>query len=236
MHIHDFFADGHSPGDLPQPSLLFEVYSKEKNATGKLLHYYGAVRGDNFNDIIESVKDFARADAERFRLRDTLRAESIANYLHNTTSVYIEAGPMHILLKELIKENLPDKWDMQTITIEQLLLEEHGINGNIYSPGDELTANYILQENFDAEVEDLLSARSLIYAKIVTKEELAEPSSLYAHAHNEHEVIERVNALSINECEQLFFEIRNLPTATAKEYVDNFQQEKSIPSPQRFGQ
>lgn len=234
LHIHELFANGHSPEDLPRPSLLFDVYSREKNATGKLLHYYGRSRSDDFDGIIKSIKDFARADAERFRLRDILRAKSIADYLHHNTSIYIEAGPMHILLEELIKENLPDKWTMRTITIEQSLLEQLGIQGNIYSPGDELTANYLLRKSPNPEREDLLSARSIIYAKIVTKEEKAETPSLYAHAHNEHEVIECVNTLSMDECKQLFFEIRDLPTKAAKVCVDNFLQEKNIASTPRF--
>jgi hypothetical protein len=222
LHIHDFFSNGHSPEDLPRPSLLFEVYSREKNATGRLLHYYSSVRSDDFVHIIDSIKEFARADAERFRLRDTLRAKAITEYLQNNSSMYIEAGPMHILLEELIKENLPEKWTMQTINIEQLLLKKIGIQGTIFSPGDELTANYLLQQNQRPEREDLLSARSLIYAKIVTKEENAEMSSWYAHAHNEHEVIESVNTLSMSECKQLFFKIRDFPTATAKSCVDGF--------------
>jgi hypothetical protein len=226
LHIHDLFSNGNSPEDLPRPSLLFDVYSREKNATGRLLHYYSAVRSDDFGHIIDSIKDFARADAERFRLRDSLRAKTIAECLQGNSSIYIEAGPMHVLLEEFIRENLPDKWTMQTINIEQLLLQKIGIQGTIFSPGDELTANYLLQRNQSVEREDLLSARSLIYAKIVTKEENAEMSSLYAHAHNEHEVIESVNALSMNECKQLFFKIRDFPTATAKNYVDGFIHDK----------
>ena len=225
LEIHGFFTDGNSPKDLPRPSVLFDVYSREKDATAKLIQYYIAVKSDNFSSILESIKKFAQADAERFRLRDTMRAKSITSCIQKHNSIYIEAGQMHILLEKLIKQNIPKEWTMQTINIEQLLLKELGITGNVFSPGDELTANYLLQNGLPLEHEDLLSARSLIYAKIVTKEEMTDPSSLYAHTQNEYEVINLVNHLSIEDCEKLFFEIRELNTEAAKTHVDYFSQE-----------
>jgi hypothetical protein len=78
MGIHDFFADGHGPMDLDQHTLAYPVYLAEKKATGALLNYYRTVMSGTFEQTLESVIRFARLDAARFRLRDSLRAQALS--------------------------------------------------------------------------------------------------------------------------------------------------------------
>lgn len=219
LQIHDFFADEHSPEDLPKPSLLYDVYCREKEATAKLLQYYKCVRKNDFRTIIDGIKEFARADAERFRLRDKLRAEAIVSALPVNQSVFVEAGPMHVLLESFLQEQLPSTWKMQTMISEQILLNREGIKARLYSPGDELTMDYLRNGGEALRCEDLLAARSLLYAKIVTKEEIAESQTLFAHARDEHEVITMVSSFSLNRCERLFFQLREYDTPSAREAV-----------------
>jgi hypothetical protein len=225
LQIHEFFGDENSPEDLPRPSLLFDVYCREKEATAKLIQYYKCVRGSDFRTIINGIKEFASADAERFRLRDKLRAEAILTALPDNQTVYVEAGPMHVLLENFLEEQLPSTWRMQTMISEQILLKQEGIDARLYSPGDELTMDYLRSGGEDLKREDLLAARSLLYAKIVTKEEMAESQTLFAHARDEHEVITMVNSFSLNECERLFFQLRESDTATARDAVTRIDQQ-----------
>ncbi|MDJ0623611.1 MAG: hypothetical protein QNJ17_11635 [Desulfocapsaceae bacterium] len=229
LEIHDFFADEHSPEELPRPSLLFDVYSREKEATAKLLQYYQCVRTNDFRIIIEAIKDFAEADAERFRLRDELRAKAILSTLPHDRSVFVEAGPMHVLLEGFLKDELPSNWQMQTMISELILLRRQGIEARLFSPGDELTMAYLRRNHQSDGLDDLLAARSLIYAKIVTKEEMADDQTLFAHALDEHRVITMVNSFSFNDCEQLFFQLRDNYTASARE-VATKRYHKSIES------
>ena len=70
LQIHELFADGGSPADLPAGTPLHAVYMAERAATAALLDFYKvSVRGD-FNQAVAAVKRFARADARRFLLRD----------------------------------------------------------------------------------------------------------------------------------------------------------------------
>ncbi|MEZ4579136.1 MAG: hypothetical protein R2875_14365 [Desulfobacterales bacterium] len=45
--------------------------------------------------MIQAVREFSKADARRFRLRDSLRAQEIARQAARFTSVYVEAGTIH---------------------------------------------------------------------------------------------------------------------------------------------
>ena len=75
--IHELFADGGAPSDLDRDSEQFIVYQAEKKATGALVQYYRTVIKGSFEETIETVKTFARADAARFLLRDSLRAKAL---------------------------------------------------------------------------------------------------------------------------------------------------------------
>lgn len=221
LQIHDFFADENAPEDLPRPSLLYDVYCREKEATATLIDYYQYVRTDDFPAIINAIKKFAEADAKRFHLRDRLRADSIISALTKDKSVFVEAGPMHLLLHDFIEGLLPPAWQLKTSSSEQILLGRQGVKAKLFSPGDELTIAYLRHARFKDEQLDLLAARSLIYAKIVTKEEMADGQTLYAHAQDEHEVISMVNSFSFSECKRLFFQLRDDDTISARKRVAN---------------
>jgi len=77
LSIHEFFAEGHGPGELKKNSLQHQVYLAEHNATDALLAYYQTVMTGSFEETVASVKQFARMDVSRFRLRDSLRAEEL---------------------------------------------------------------------------------------------------------------------------------------------------------------
>ncbi len=226
VQIHFFFADGNSPADLDKDSIRYQVYLRERDATAALIDYYKAVQKGDFDNILQAVQHFAQADAERFRLRDTLRSEALVQHLPERGSAFIEAGTIHVLLNTFLQQQLPSKNILETVSVEQLALEKLNLHGTFFSPGDELTIAYLKNDMMSGDQQNLLAARSLIYAKIVTKEEIEESSTGYPHTRNEFEVIQHVNSLNISDCRHLFFNIRKLKTKHALQKVTKFLDSK----------
>ncbi|MDF2953137.1 MAG: hypothetical protein OD816_000382 [Thermodesulfobacterium sp.] len=228
--IQNKLAEGQTPEEILQDSKLKEVYHIENRAIGKLLDYYKTSLENNFSKIIEAVKVFSKADAERFRLRDKLRAKAILKILPERGKVYVEAGTIHIYLKKLLHIYLGKQWKIR----HKFLLENYfkPLTGKswIFPPGELLTLRYILKRKEDPQAENLLAARSLIYIKIIPKEELV-PSEkeLFPHANKELKAIQMVNKLSFNECATLYRELFFIKDPDkAKKVVENFLKHRKI--------
>lgn len=204
--VQNFFADGHGPDELDQSTEQYLVYSREKEATGKLIAYYEAVRTGDFEHIVASVRAFAAADAGRFRLRDRLRARSIAAHCSKHRHICVEAGPMHLLLYRYLYESLPGHWSVRPVFVENSALKEIGCRSGLYGPGDSLTAHYLLGNALLEEHENLLAARSLIFMKINAKHELDNWETDFPHLRNESAVNQMVRKLSYRRCRRLFSE------------------------------
>ncbi|MBE0582419.1 MAG: hypothetical protein IH612_01510 [Desulfofustis sp.] len=219
LAIHEFFAAGHSPADLDRTTPRYQVYLREKEATKALIDYYQAVRSDHFPAILQALKSFARADVARLQLRDKLRAEHILTMLQPGRDIFIEAGPIHLLLERHLRRHLPAGWSLKTCFAEHQALARLGLRGSLYSPGDELTIGYLLRTSLSARREDLLCARALIFAKIITKEEMNGNANEFPHTRNEYETIRLVRPLTRNDCQELFFRTRALSTEEAAAVV-----------------
>ena len=92
--------------------------------------------------------------------------------------------------------------------------------GKIFSPGDHLTLMYIFGRKVRRATWQLLCAQSLIYTKIIKKEEIAGDDIQYPHKENEAATIGAVRRLSIEDCRMLFQRIRRLSSEQAAEVVD----------------
>jgi hypothetical protein len=64
-----------------------------------------------------------------------------------------------------------------------------------------------------------LAARSLIYSKIIAKEELTDNSSALPHLRNELACIQMVNRLSIDDCRRLLPRVRRAGTSATHQIV-----------------
>lgn len=219
LQIHHQFSNGSGPDDLIPQSLHHRIYLCEKEATKALLHYYKAVQTGDFTAILDAIIRFAQADGARFRLRDILRAKEILRHLDPRVSMAIEAGPIHVLLGRLLESELSPTPCFEIHHLESLALRQIGKTGALRNPGDELTINSILQQQCDNQHLQLLAARSLIYAKIITKEETTPTTEPFPHTENEHRVITLINHLNIAHCKELFSRIRTLPTKEAFDVV-----------------
>lgn len=219
LKIHDFFADGGKPSDLPQSAALQRVYEVEKEATAALLNFYAvSVRGA-FDACIDAVKQFARVDARRFALRDQLRADAIVDVIAAPGRHFIEAGQIHYPLWRELKSRLPRDYRLRVCFLMAATLRKLGLKGHLYGPGDLLTLLYRFHPNRRFDEEDILAARALVYIKLIAKEEIGETGDPVPHCRDELEVGALTRALSMADCHQLFGLIRKKSTQDAREMV-----------------
>ena len=209
MRIHFLFSEGKKPSDILKIPGLSSVYETERNATGALLHFYEASMRNSFQNIVDAVKKFARVDAERFRLRDAMRAKAIAKILSKKDRVYIEAGGMHIHIEKTLKKILRKRYHISTTFLLEPVIRKMTGKSDLLPPGDLLTIHYILNKKNNYSYETLLAARSVIYIKLlVTKEMLPSRKDKYPHLKDEIKATELVQGLTVAQCEDLFSQIR----------------------------
>ncbi len=223
LAIHTFFSQGHRPNELQPESVHHQVYQAERDATGALLDYYQIVMNGSFKDAIQAIIRFARSDAARFRLRDSLRAEALAAELNKGSSVFIEAGVIHLALYHLLKKILPKPVQLKPVFLARKALKTLGVKGHLFGPGDQLTLTYIYHpETHGTFREELLAARSLIYSKLIEKEEVSADLETFPHIRNELTCIRTAKLLTLEDCDRLFPLIRRLKSEHARQLVDDY--------------
>ncbi len=223
LSIHDFFARGNTPDDLKPNSLTYYVFISERQVTGALLNFYKTAATGSFDAVVDAVRQFARADAARFRLRDSLRAQEIARQADPYASIYVEAGSIHFFLWRELRKLLSHSHRVAPVFLDRLVEKDAGPRQHLYSPGDQLTLFYIFHSRrADLEQETLLAARSIIYSKIIHKEENTENGKAFFYMTDEKACIRMVKKLSINDCRRLYGFIRQAQTIEARRIVENF--------------
>jgi hypothetical protein len=226
--IQVFFADGNRPDQLDPSSVDYRVYCCEHEATGRLIDYYQAVRAGTFTDITRAMQDFAKADAARFRLRDSLRAHHLCKHLGRAESTYIEAGPMHQLLSSELKACLPaEERTLRSWCPEDRLAGKFMEGGTIYSPGDLLTIRYILGQAVPDEQAELLCSQALIFNQMIVKEEISFNIEDFPHLAQELSALKHIVHLSVNDCRELFAETKELSRTSAMKLVADYFRVKS---------
>lgn len=223
LGIHEFFAEGHRPSELRKTSVQYPVYLAERNATGALLTYYHTALTGSFEDTLEAIKQFARLDAVRFRLRDSLRAQALEPLVKKYPSVYVEAGVIHYPLWRLLRRQVLPANRVKVIFLADTALKTLGEKGHLYGPGDQLTLLYVFHPNLRQPArETILAARSLIYSKLITKEELTDGLSPLPHLRDELACIHVVGRLSLDDCRRLFPLVRRVGTTQAQQIVADY--------------
>ncbi len=215
LWIQYFLAEDHRPDEIFPNTPVHAVYCAERDATKNLLEYYKKVRGHDFQTILAAMNSFAMADARRFILRDSLRAKRIVDLLIPGKSTYIEAGSIHLLLKPLLSKSLSAEWQLQSRDIDREAMRMLNLQGCLFSPGDELTLDYIFGRRVSRKQWQLRCAQTLIYSRIVLKEEISGTDGDFPHTRNEIRSIAAVKKLSIAECRTLFQQIRSVNQADA---------------------
>ena len=223
LAIHTFFSQGHRPNELQAESVCHQVYQVERDATKALLDFYQIVMNGSFKAAIQAIIRFARFDAARFRLRDSLRAQALTAELKKGSSAFIEAGAIHLALYHLLKKRLPKPVRLKPVFLARKALKILGVKGHLFGPGDQLTLTYIFHPRIHGTLrEELLAARSLIYSKLIEKEEVSVDLETFPHIRNELACIRTVNLLTLEDCDRLFPLIRRVKTEHARQLVDDY--------------
>ncbi len=169
------------------------VREMERKVNLAYLDYVESFMRGDFDEIVQKVIGFAKVDAERFVMRDKMRAEAL------DFDATVEAGVIHTKLAELL--------DAEVVSIPELIAEKLGVK-YIENPGNTLTKSYI--HGFDCD-EELLAARSLIYISLVEKKEILPSSEQpYPHFVNEQKIVRFVNKLDYNKCKKAFMRLWGL--------------------------
>jgi hypothetical protein len=223
LRIHHLLADGKTPEDVEGNPDLAEVYTAEKNATGALLKYYVHSLKSPFDQVVEAVKRFAKADAERLRLRSLMRAQAIKSLFPGDGSIYVEAGYIHFPLYIYLKRALGPGVKIRVVHLLSPVIQRLGGVRRNMGPGDILTLYYVLHGRIPKDVANLLAGRSLIHIKLLQKDELLPGASEAPHAEDTVKVNRMVDPLSMEACRTLFDRIRRTTREEALERVEAFR-------------
>ncbi len=173
------------------------VREMEKRATGAHLRYQEVFMQHNFDRLVEATIAFAKADAERFRMRDYMRARALSNL----NDALVEAGQMHVVLPEYLRRM---GVEAETINLSEIAARRCGVEP-AQNPGTMLTMNYILGEKIDADREKLLAAQALVYISLIKKEEMLPTSeNPFPHLIDEIKVAKFAGSLSYEDCKKVF--------------------------------
>ncbi|MBW1675407.1 MAG: hypothetical protein JRF30_01160 [Deltaproteobacteria bacterium] len=222
LQIHELLSDGKTPEDIVKAPRLEGVYKAEKCATGALLDYYAHSLRAPFHGVVKAVQAFARADADRLMMRERLRAQAIKPLTSHGTDIYVEAGYIHYPLYHYLKKALGDAQRIRVVyLLEPVVRRLKGRRRNM-GPGDILTLRYALHGGLPEDLADLLAARSLIYIKLLQKDELLPGDSDAPHSEDEVRVNRVVDSLNLEDCQVLFDQIRLAKRERAIRVVEEY--------------
>jgi hypothetical protein len=217
--IHDFFASGGTPQEIKPDTTRHRVYNAEHDYSAALLAYYEKCLTAPFNKVVDLVKRFAREDARRGRLRDQMRAEAIIAIIPPYETVYVEAGLLHLSLLNQLAKKLPAAYFIRPVYLLAPVVRQLNTRRQALGPGDKLTLLYTYRPDYDQTRADRLAAQSLIYTKILIKEEMVGAENSFPHTRNEVESAALVQQLTYSDCEALYACIKNRTTKEAMQVV-----------------
>jgi hypothetical protein len=228
LDIHDFFAEGHEPAEIKKETVQYPVYVAERNATKALLAYYETAMTGSFEETTAATITFARMDAARFRLRDLLRAREIGSLIRSHASTYVEAGAIHYPLKRLLRRHVSHQVRVRSLFLADDALKKPGECGHLHAPGDRLTLYYMFHPNVaETNGEWVLAARSIIYSKIIAKDELTGDADGFPHLRDELACIRSVERLSLDDCRRVFPLVRRANSSDARKIVAEYLAEST---------
>jgi hypothetical protein len=222
LAIHEHLAEGGRPKEFEALSTRQAVYASEKKTTGRLLAFYASIVESSFGAILQAVQNFARADAARFRLRDQMRAGAIAERIGAFRTVYVEAGDMHLALWGELRKRISPESRLRRMNLMAPVVKKICGRNRLWAPGDQLTAHYLFCGRQRKAWEELMAARSLVYNKILPKDERIETPSDFPHTLSEIDTIRTVRLLSIEDCRKLFEMIRYRRTEDSRITVADY--------------
>jgi hypothetical protein len=216
IQIHESLAAGHPRAEVENRPELRDVYAAEHATSRNLLNFYAAAHTAPFPRVVAAVVAFARADAVRFRLRDSLRAQALAPLGLKYSRLYVEAGYIHLYMFRTLASLLAGRARLKPeFVFAARSLAALG-RPRPTGPGDLLTLHHIFRSDLSPEKENLLAARSLIHIKMLTKTEMAPGADPTPHLTDEIQASRLTGRLSLEDCATLYPQVRK---ATPEEAV-----------------
>lgn len=222
LAIHEFFTSGGTPGDVAPDSLRGLVYAAERDWSAALLDFYSASGAEDFAVVVRSVQAFARADAARGRLRDSLRARAAARLAEEYPDLSVEAGYIHAALPGALRRALPPGWALRLRWVLEPAARPLTGKRQVLGPGDVLTLLYTFRPRHESPRADLLAARALVYIKILGKEEQDAAPGEYPHTADEAACAALAARLGFADCAALYPRLRHLPKAHARALAEAY--------------
>ncbi|ROQ92043.1 hypothetical protein [Desulfosoma caldarium] len=224
--LHDFFADGGDAHALDPKDAAYEVYHAERRATATLLDFYAKSVSAPFSDVVASVVAFARADAARIGLRDRMRAEALTVVAEGSESLYVECGYIHWSLFRHLQRLLGRRTRLRPLFLLDQEARRRIGKKQVLGPGDRLTLRLVFRENLRTPLLSLLAAQSLIFIKLVHKEEMSPSQGSFPHLDDEAQADRWTRCLSWKDCERLWPLVRQKPSQPAQDIVRSYLQER----------
>lgn len=223
LRVQEFLMGEKGPDDIASGTVERKVYDMEHRWYGALLDFYETSKAGSFETTVEKVKAFARLDAKKGEMRDAMRAGALAETAAKYGSLFVEAGYIHTSLTLELQLRLPSTHELSIVRIlEEECMKKVG-RKQMLGPGDILTYIYTHDQDFDDPQADLLAARSLVYNKIIHKEEMVPTKERpYPHLDNEIMVCGLLERLSYEECKDIFGKVKGLPTNAAVDLVKKY--------------
>jgi hypothetical protein len=226
IRIHESLADGHIRAEVENRPEFRDIYAAESAASGTLLRFYATAHTAPFPRVVETVKEFARTDAARFRLRDDLRAEAIAPLAQKYSRLYVEAGYIHLFLLKALARLTAGKVRLKPkFVLASRALPALG-RPRPLGPGDLLTLHYIFGGKISPEKENLLAARSLIHIQLLDKSEILPGTDPTPHLTDEIRAVRLSSRLSWEDCAALYPKVRKAPPEEAVAVVAGYLERK----------
>jgi len=228
IRIHEFFASEGTPDQIKSGTITREVYNCERIWTSKLINFYKESKNNDFDKIVSSVKEFAQIDAQKGILRNSMRVDRLEDLFNTYSSIYVEAGYIHLVLMKELLSRLPKQVQFIPVYIMEPVCRSLTGKKQVLAPGDILTFIYTFHsKNYQDPETDLLAAQSLIYNKILHKQEIVSNLEEYPHMKDEIKTINLVNSLSYEQCKEIYYKIRSLKTDKAKFFVQSWHSSQS---------
>jgi len=237
IRIHESLAAGVSREEVEHHPELKDIYAMERLTSRALLTFYAAAHTAPFPRVVAAVQDFARADAQRFRLRDELRAAALVPLASRYHSLYVEAGHIHLYLLRALRRHLNGRPRLRPVfLLAHRALPALGRPRSL-GPGDLLTLHHIFGSPLAPAREELLAARSLIYIQLLEKKEMAPGADPTPHLTDEIQAARLTDRLTLTDCAALYPRLRALPppaaVAAVQHYVGQRQEEEGEECPKK---
>lgn len=214
------FIDEHEKQGMEPNQILSEikklqefniVYNHEHITYKLLLEYYNSW-SKGFDEAVNALIKYSKADAQRLKLRSKMRATKIIETLKNIDTekmnIFIEAGNIHLPLYHYLSEHFGSNNVRSVYLLNSIVKSFNKEIQCLIRPNDALTFMHIFNINDDT-LERTLAAKSIIRLIMINENEVL-PSKNQPFPKTEEETViaQLISSLNYEECKNLYYKLR----------------------------